>query len=91
MDTDILIIGAGLSGLNLAHRLTSVGRDVILLEARDRVGGRALSVKHKDAVFDLGPAWYWPGQPRMARDRDAWKSGRCTMPLTPMRVAMPIG
>lgn len=62
MVTDILIIGGGLSGLSLASKLADQGRDFLLIEARNRFGGRILS----DGGFDLGPAWFWPGQPRIA-------------------------
>lgn len=62
MQSDILIVGGGLSGLALATRLHAAGRDVRLIEARDRLGGRILS----EEGFDLGPAWFWPGQPRIA-------------------------
>jgi monoamine oxidase len=61
MDTDICIIGAGLSGLSLATALKAEGRDVMVLEARDRVGGRVLS--HNG--YDLGPSWIWPHNHRM--------------------------
>ena len=63
-DTDILIIGAGLSGLSLAHRLIADGRDVVVAEARSRIGGRVLSEGPR--ALDLGPSWFWPGQPQMA-------------------------
>jgi len=65
MKTDTLIIGGGLSGLSLARQLNEAGRDFHLLEARDRFGGRILSETFKGTAFDLGPAWFWPGQPRM--------------------------
>jgi monoamine oxidase len=58
---EIAIIGAGLSGLALAHRLRSEGRDVVVLEARNRAGGRVLSQEG----YDLGPAWIWPHNHRM--------------------------
>lgn len=60
-DTDLCIIGAGLSGLALAAKLQAVGRDVIVLEARDRSGGRVLS----QSGYDLGPSWIWPHNHRM--------------------------
>ena len=66
MQTDILIIGGGLSGLALADRLERAGADYLLLEARDRLGGRILSQEVGGAQFDLGPAWFWPDQPLMA-------------------------
>lgn len=61
-----IIIGGGLSGLALAETLERQGADYTLLEARDRFGGRIFSKNVDDAAFDLGPAWFWPGQPRIA-------------------------
>jgi len=66
MLTDTLIIGGGLSGLALAAQLAAQGRDFLLVEARDRLGGRILTRREGAAHFDLGPTWFWPGQPRIA-------------------------
>ncbi len=71
MRTDTAIIGAGLSGLSLAYQLEREGIDYTLLEARDRLGGRILSERttvnpNSEEGYDLGPAWIWPGQPRIA-------------------------
>ncbi len=65
-DTDVLIIGGGLSGLSLAAALSAQGRAFLLIEARDRLGGRILSHVDGRSAFDMGPAWFWPGQPRIA-------------------------
>ncbi|MEM8572664.1 MAG: NAD(P)/FAD-dependent oxidoreductase [Pseudomonadota bacterium] len=61
-----LIIGGGLSGLALAERMEAQGQDYHLLEARDRFGGRITTSRLDSGYFDLGPAWFWPGQPRIA-------------------------
>lgn len=66
METDVLIVGGGLSGLSLADRLTKSGVDFLLVEAQDRLGGRILTEEISGGQFDLGPTWFWPGQPRMA-------------------------
>lgn len=71
MQRDVAIIGGGLSGLSLAYQLEREGIDYVLLEARDRLGGRILSESSdknptSDERYDLGPAWIWPGQPRIA-------------------------
>jgi monoamine oxidase len=63
--TEILIVGGGLSGLHTAATLHAVGREVALIEARSRLGGRILSASFGNAYFDLGPAWFWPGQAHM--------------------------
>jgi monoamine oxidase len=60
-DTDLCIIGAGLSGLALASKLQAEGGNVMVLEGRDRTGGRVLS---QDG-YDLGPSWIWPHNHRM--------------------------
>jgi len=62
-----LIIGGGLSGLALANLLEGNARDYLLVEARDRFGGRIKTESVGPGYFDMGPAWFWDGQPRMAR------------------------
>ncbi|MDZ7597514.1 MAG: FAD/NAD(P)-binding protein [Desulfobacterales bacterium] len=54
---DTIIIGAGLSGLHAASLLTEEKRSFVVLEARDRVGGRILSPQYQDFFSDLGPSW----------------------------------
>ena len=41
MESDIVIIGAGASGLMAARGLARAGKSVVILEARDRIGGRS--------------------------------------------------
>lgn len=66
MQTDVVIVGGGSSGLALADALHRDGVDFQLIEARDRFGGRIHTADVDGARFDLGPAWFWQGQPRMA-------------------------
>src|SRR6476646_8678663 len=57
-EVDIAIIGAGAAGLGAARALENSGLSVIVLEARDRVGGRAHTVQAAPGViFDLGCGW----------------------------------
>lgn len=62
----VAIVGGGLTGLALAHRLHVAGRAFRLFEGRDRLGGRIKTTRVGEQWFDLGPSWFWPGQPRMA-------------------------
>ena len=56
MQTDILIIGGGLSGLAAAIKLSQKGRNVTLVEASGKLGGRTYSFTHKGTgdVIDNG-------------------------------------
>ncbi len=63
---DVAIVGAGLSGLRAASMIAAAGRSVVVLEARDRVGGRTLTQAVGGSSFDLGGQWIGPGQRRLA-------------------------
>lgn len=70
MAQSVLIVGGGLAGLTAARLLHRAGVGFRLLEARNRLGGRILSVdasgEPSDDGFDLGPSWFWPQmQPAM--------------------------
>src|SRR3954463_11757016 len=55
---DVAVIGAGAAGLGAANALKNSGLSVIVLEARDRVGGRANTIMAgADVTFDLGCGW----------------------------------
>jgi monoamine oxidase len=57
MKHDVIVVGAGIAGLAAAQELRKLGRDVIVVEARDRLGGRTSTLDIAGATVDLGGAW----------------------------------
>lgn len=74
MNRRVGIVGGGLSGVYAAWLLEKAGQGYVLLESRERFGGRLLTVRAESgnddlesAAFDLGATWYWPDmQPQLA-------------------------
>lgn len=62
LERDVVIIGAGPSGLTAAYELHKAGKSVAVLEARDRVGGRTWSEEMDGAVIEIGGQWISPDQ-----------------------------
>src|SRR3954451_5176492 len=56
--TSLVVVGAGAAGLAAAERALSLGLDVVLVEASDRIGGRVQTVNHESGQhWDLGAHW----------------------------------
>ncbi|RDI32152.1 monoamine oxidase [Lentzea flaviverrucosa] len=82
---DVVIVGAGYAGLAAASRLSAAGLGVVVLEAADRVGGRAVSEVLSSGVrVDHGAQWIGPSQKRFhelaaqfeCATFPAWETGR---------------
>ncbi len=50
-DVDFCVVGAGFAGLTAALRLKQAGRSVVLLDARDRIGGRTFTETRADGTW----------------------------------------
>ena len=64
-DVDVAVVGAGFAGLAAAREVAAAGRAVVVLEARDRVGGRTVNAEIGDGeVVEMGGQWIGPTQDR---------------------------
>lgn len=86
---DAIVVGAGASGLSCAAKLAVDGLNVVVLEARDRVGGRLRAGELAGLPVDLGGMWVGPGQDRLIallqayqlRTYPTWLDGRNILEL----------
>ena len=66
-EADVAVVGAGLAGLAAARQIQAAGATAVVLEARDRVGGRTLNEPIGDGeVVEVGGQWIGPTQHRLA-------------------------
>ncbi|MCV7173663.1 flavin monoamine oxidase family protein [Mycobacterium manitobense] len=61
-EADVVVVGAGFAGLSAARELIRLGREVVVLEGRDRVGGRSLTTTIAGTPIDLGATFVGPTQ-----------------------------
>jgi monoamine oxidase len=68
LESDVCVVGAGFAGLSAAWRLHEAGKEVVVLEARDRVGGRSWTEYLSDGTqIDRGCGWIGADQDRSYR------------------------
>lgn len=80
MSSDVVVIGGGFAGLVAARDLRDAGRSVVLLEARDRLGGRTWyrQLADTDVMVEYGGTWFHPdAQPDLAAE-----IARYSIPIT---------
>ncbi|NQX05560.1 FAD-dependent oxidoreductase [Rathayibacter sp. VKM Ac-2856] len=70
IDCDVIVIGAGATGLTAALRLQERGRSVVVLEARERVGGRLETRVIDGQMLELGGQWVSPDQTALLETLD---------------------
>ncbi|WP_420369231.1 flavin monoamine oxidase family protein [Curtobacterium sp. L1-20] len=69
-ERDVVIVGAGVTGLTAADRLVAAGRTVAVLEARDRVGGRTWTDEVGGVPLEIGGQWVSPDQTALLETLD---------------------
>jgi polyamine oxidase len=82
----VVVVGAGISGLTVASALTRAGVECVVLEARDRIGGRLHTVDLAGSPVDLGGSWiHMPdGNPMSAFARQVGVPCRSADPVPEM-------
>jgi len=78
--TDVLIIGAGLSGLMTAQQLQGSGRRVVMLDKGDKVGGRLATRRIGPGLADYGAQFFTVRAPTFQRYVEAWQADDLVFP-----------
>ncbi len=86
MDTDIIVIGAGLTGLTTAYTLARKGRKVVVIERMDQPGGQIQTYSADGFTFESGPNTGTISNPEVAElmaDLEKTSNGKCRLETAP--------
>lgn len=86
MKTDIVIVGAGLTGLTTAYLLARKGREVMVVEQMDKIGGQIQTYKEGNFVYESGPNTGTISNPEVAElmaDLEQTSGGKCMLETAP--------
>ncbi|MFD9379751.1 flavin monoamine oxidase family protein [Streptomyces sp. NPDC059999] len=78
---DVVIVGGGFAGVTAARELSARGRRVVLVEARDRLGGRTWTKDHDGHPMEFGGTWVHPLQPHVWSEIDRYDVETETFPV----------
>ncbi len=70
LERDVVVVGAGVTGLTAATRLSAAGKSVIVLEARERIGGRLWTEVVDGQMREIGGQWVSPDQTALLETLD---------------------
>lgn len=80
-EVDVVIVGGGFAGVTAARELSMRGRRAVLVEARDRLGGRTYTADHDGHAMELGGTWVHPLQPHVWSEINRYEVETETFPV----------
>ena len=84
-NVDVVVVGAGAAGIAAARQLADAGLSLVVIEAGDRIGGRAWTIHHEGLPIDLGCGWLH------SADRNPWAALAPALGFTVDRTLPPWG